>query len=238
MLRRVQESPLWTARNRVIAAGAKPAPRPRGGSPARVIFAKRWRGLVLFGSAIVFTASAPYYLTTGILPTVFKTSFDLPQNQASLFVIINVIGSAVIAVLCGHLSQHVGRRPVFVWAGAGCLILIPGLYWLMQAAFADAPALILVCSAVMVVLSGAVSAPLIIFLNETFPTEIRSTATAFAWNIGYGLSGLMPTVVTAISARTGNLVNVIVVSAIVIGLALLALLFGAKETRGRMDAEG
>ncbi len=233
VVQRTEESPLWKAgQNAIRAKGALTTTNP---TPVRDLFSKRWRKPMLITAAIVFAGSAPYYLTTGILPTVFKTHLHLPQSQASLFLIINVFGSALVAVLCGHLSQHVGRKPVFLWSGLGCLVLIPGLYWLIEYVLSDQPAWILVASAVMVMLSGAISAPLIIFLNETFPTEIRSTATAFSWNVGYGLSGMMPTVVTAISAETGNIIIVLIALSAVISAIFMVLVFGSTETKGRLQ---
>ncbi|WP_230748388.1 MFS transporter [Brevibacterium sp. CCUG 69071] len=232
VVRRTEESPLWEASRRAeTAADAPTVPK----TPIRGLFSRQWRGRMLLTAAIVFSASAPYYLTTGILPTVFKSHFHLPQDQASLFVIINVLGSAMVAVLCGHISQHVGRKPVFIWSGIGCLILIPGLYWTLDNVLADQPASILVASAVMVMISGAISAPLIIFLNETFPTHIRSTATAFSWNVGYGLSGMMPTVVTAVSAETGNIITVLIVLSTAISAVFLMLMFTSGETKGRLQ---
>ncbi|MFJ7238838.1 MFS transporter [Streptomyces olivaceus] len=229
ILRRTEESPAWVARQ------AKPTSsqeRPTK-SPVRVLFSQRWRTLVVLTSAIVFTASAPYYLTTGILPTVYKQVLGLSQDAASLFLIINVTLSAAVAALCGHLSQRVGRRRVFLVSGVACLVLLPTLYLVMMARPAEW--LLLACGALMVMASGAISAPLIIFINELFPTEIRSTATAFAWSIGYGLSGLLPTLVTALSGSLDRVIPVLAVSATITAVGFLLLIARTKETRGALS---
>lgn len=231
MLRTTEESPLW----RRAQAAKTTADAPR--HPGRALFSTRWRGLVATSALIVFTASAPYYLTTGILPTVYKEVFRLDQDIASSFVIINVVGSALVAAVCGHLSQHVGRRKVFLAAGTACLVLIPGLYALLLALDAPGDAIVLTCSAVMVMASGAVTAPLIIFLNERFPTEIRSTATAFTWNIGYGLSGMVPTFVTAVSADDAAIVPTLIGTSLVLALVFLTLIVRATETRGALTGQ-
>ncbi|ALL77755.1 hypothetical protein AD006_25050 [Pseudonocardia sp. EC080610-09] len=228
VLLRVEESPAWVAR-RAGAAG-----RPADPSPVRALFSARWRMLVLTTIVIVFTASAPYYLTTGILPTVYKQSLGLSQQAASAFLIINVVLSAAVAVVCGHLSQRVGRRPVFVASGIACLVCIPGLYLVMSGRPSDW--VLLLCGAVMVMTSGAISAPLIIFVNELFPTEVRSTATAFSWNVGYGLSGMLPTFVTAVSSGPGAIIPVLIVTSLVIAAGFLLMMVRTRETRGALDA--
>lgn len=229
MVRRTPESPLWARRRAELAYE-----RLR---PGRAIFTARWRAMVVTSAAIVLTASAPYYLTTGILPTVYKTVFQLPQETASTFVIINVVGSAIVAAVCGHLSQRVGRRTVFLYAGLAGLVTIPGLYAVMWAADRPSAGMLLACGAVMVMASGATSAPLIIFLNERFPTEVRSSATAFTWNVGYGLSGMVPTLVTAVSAGVAGVIPTLIVLSFVVTAAFVVLVATAKETRGRLEGD-
>ncbi|PKW14336.1 MFS transporter [Saccharopolyspora spinosa] len=227
VLRRVEESPTWLARH-VVRASAVSRVRP-----GRALFSRRWRAVTLASVTIVFTASAPYYLTTGILPTVYKQVLMMSQDSASLFLIVNVVGSAAVAVACGHLSQRVGRRKVFLVSGAASLVLIPAMYFVMSTRPADW--LLLVCGAVMVMVSGAISAPLIIFVNELFPTEIRSTATAFSWNVGYGLSGMLPTVVTAVSVNASAIIPTLIVISVVLSVIFLALTLRARETRGALN---
>ncbi|MBK1783631.1 MFS transporter [Prauserella cavernicola] len=227
VLRRVEESPAWVARN---AARDTSAAKIR---PGRALFSRQWRTVTLAAVAIVFTASAPYYLTTGILPTVYKQVLNMSQDSASLFLIVNVVLSAAVAVVCGHLSQRVGRRKVFLVSGTACLVLIPGLYLVMSTGPGEW--LLLVCGALMVMASGAISAPLIIFVNELFPTEIRSTATAFSWNVGYGLSGMLPTLVTGISAGVSSIIPTLIAVSAVLSVVFLILTVRAKETRGALN---
>lgn len=234
VLRRVEESPAWVARRAAAHRDGATSPRTAEPSPVRALFSARWRMLTLTTITIVFTASAPYYLTTGILPTVYKQSLGLSQQAASTFLIINVVLSAAVAVVCGHLSQRVGRRPVFVFSGVVCLVFIPGLYLVMASRPADW--VLLLCGALMVMASGAISAPLIIFINELFPTEVRSTATAFSWNVGYGLSGMLPTFVTAVSAGPETVIPVLIGTSLVIAAGFLLMMVRTRETRGALEA--
>ena len=42
-------------------------------------------------------------------------------------------------------------------------------------------------------------APVLIFLNERFPTAMRATGTGLSWNIGFAVGGMMPTFVSLAS---------------------------------------
>jgi MFS transporter, MHS family, proline/betaine transporter len=46
---------------------------------------------------------------------------------------------------------------------------------------------------------GSLFFPLLIFLNERFPTAIRATGTGLSWNIGFAIGGMMPTFVSLFS---------------------------------------
>ena len=47
-------------------------------------------------------------------------------------------------------------------------------------------------------------APILIFLNERFPTAVRSSGTGLSWNIGFALGGMMPTFVSLASPTTAD----------------------------------
>jgi hypothetical protein len=48
-------------------------------------------------------------------------------------------------------------------------------------------------------------APVLIFLNERFPTALRATGTGLSWNIGFALGGMMPTFVSLASGGTAQI---------------------------------
>ena len=54
-------------------------------------------------------------------------------------------------------------------------------------------------------LGNAGYAPILIFLNERFPTEIRASGTGLSWNIGFALGGMMPTFVSLASASPAQI---------------------------------
>jgi hypothetical protein len=77
-------------------------------------------------------------------------------------------------------------------------------------------------------------APLVIVLNERFPTEIRSSGTAISWNIGFAIGGSMPTLVSLLATQVGLLpATLATVSALVSAVYLVVVLM-MPETKGAM----
>ena len=77
-------------------------------------------------------------------------------------------------------------------------------------------------------------APLLIFLNERFPTALRASGTGLSWNIGFAIGGLMPTFVSLAAGSTQNLPYTLAI--FVFGISVLFLI-GAlviPETRGNL----
>ena len=48
-------------------------------------------------------------------------------------------------------------------------------------------------------------APVLIFLNERFPTELRASGTGLSWNIGFAFGGMMPTFVSLVERGTAEI---------------------------------
>jgi hypothetical protein len=81
-------------------------------------------------------------------------------------------------------------------------------------------------------LANAGYAPVLIFLNERFPTALRASGTGLSWNIGFALGGMMPTFVSLASAGTAQIPMSL---AIFSAATFTVYLFGAlvtPETKG------
>ena len=82
-------------------------------------------------------------------------------------------------------------------------------------------------------IGGAAIAPIMIFLNERFSTDLRASGTGLSWNIGFALGGTMPTFVSLASATPAQIPTVLAVFTGVIGLIYLIGAVVIPETRGR-----
>jgi len=78
--------------------------------------------------------------------------------------------------------------------------------------------------------------PLLIFLNERFPTAIRATGTGLSWNIGFAIGGLMPTFVSLASPTPAAVPVTLAVFLAAISVIFLVGALIVPETLGKLDA--
>lgn len=227
---RLEESPFWKeqqARRAARRAAGKQA------SPLRTLFSPPHRRVMLVNIILTTTSGAGYYLCSGYMPTFFKVVKHLPNDVTSTILMTTGLLSMVAAVAIGALSERIGRRPTFIGAGFVRLFSLPVLYLLMTQT-SSVP--LLWCYALLLsIVGGATYAPLLIFLNERFPTSIRASGTGLSWNIGFALGGMMPTFVSLFATDVSALP--VTLSWFLFAIAVLFLVgaFIVPETRGNLE---
>ncbi|CAM3177205.1 MFS transporter [Prescottella defluvii] len=220
--RRTEESPLWQ--------GKSDGPAVRK-SPLREVFGPRYRATTLLNIALTAGGATAYYLTVGFFPTFFGKNLGLDKSTSAVVLVIANLGIIAGGVLGGHLSDRIGRRAVFLWFGIPNVILLPVLYLWLASLSADAVVLVTIVATVMALLVLMSSAPILIFLNERFPTGIRATGTGLCWNFGYAIGGVTPAIVTAVSPEVSDIpMRLSIAMAIACVIFVIAAL-RARETR-------
>jgi MHS family proline/betaine transporter-like MFS transporter len=199
VFRGLEESPYFREQQRRKAAAKATALA----SPVKTIFGGAYRNVLLINLLITFGGGAGYYLTSGYLPSLLKLVNHLP-NDVSSAILIGASGSALVsAVLIGALSDFIGRKKTFLLVGICTIVLLP-LCYLSLAKATDTTAVAFYALAIAFV-GNAGYAPVLIFLNERFPTELRATGTGLSWNMGFALGGMMPTFVSLASSGTAGI---------------------------------
>lgn len=221
----LEESPLWKQ-----AQAAKGGKAPIS-HPVRVLFSAKYRGILLVNILLTIGGGSAYYLTSGYLPTFLKIVVKASPTDAAFILMASSAGVIVSSVISGHLSTLIGRRRTFLLMGAISLFAFPMLYQSM--AHSDSVMQLGVQAVALSMLGCAGFAPILIFLNERFPTEIRATGTGLSWNIGFAIGGMMPTVASLIAATPADLPQTL---GILLGIVTVIYLIGAlivPETRGK-----
>lgn len=226
----IEESPVWARLQKQKAA--------RGTaeiiqSPIRTLFSRQYRGILLVNLLLSTGGGAGYYLTSGYLPAFLKVVTGVSNQDASLILIAGSLVAIVSAVSVGHLSTVFGRRKAFIGIGILRLVLLPVCFLLMARATGNVMQ-IAGWAMLLTFLGNGGYAPLLIFLNERFPTALRSTGTGLSWNIGFALGGMMPSLVSLASPTTQSLPAVL--SVFLVGISVLFLVGAvvAPETRGNL----
>ncbi|MCY1265178.1 Proline/betaine transporter [compost metagenome] len=167
----------------------------------QVLREQRRAVLVTMGSCIYGTVA--FYVVLVNMPTFAHKQLGLPLDQVFMVQMLAVALMTVIIPFAGALSDRIGRRPVLL---AGCLSFFLLVYPLM-AWVAEAPSLerltlmqLLLCAMIGVSYGPAPTA-----VAEQFPTRVRSTGLALAYNVAVMLfGGFAPFIVTWLTRVAGT----------------------------------
>ncbi|MBX5490795.1 MAG: MFS transporter [Chloroflexi bacterium] len=225
VFRSVEESPFWVELERKRQRGTRP--------PLKELVSPTYRSVLLLNLLIVAGAGTQYYLTSGYLPTFLNVVNRLPGTAAGPILIAGSLVVIIATALFGALSEAIGRKRTMLATGVVNLFVIPWAYLQLRDLREDALGAIAVYVLVLSFFGNAAYAPVLIFLNERFPTAIRASGTALSWNIGFAIGGIMPTFATGLARQVAALPISIVL--FLIGAILIYLLGNAvsPETRGR-----
>jgi MHS family proline/betaine transporter-like MFS transporter len=225
VFRAVQESPIWALQER--RAGTRRA-------PLKTLFSGEYLPIFLLCLMISTGAGTQYYLTTGYLPTFLDVINGVPKNVEARVLIVSSLVVVVAAPLVGHVSQLIGRKKTFIIAETASVIAIPLSYLQLSRLGEDSLGWILFYAATLAFFGKVAYAPLIIFLNERFPTDIRASGTGLNWNIGFAIGGVMPVFVALTSPTTEDIPSRLLIFLVVAGLLFLAGSILNPETRGNL----
>ena len=230
----LEESPVWKVMDAKRAAvKASTVAITRTSSPLRTLFTSEYRNVLLVNLLITAGGGASYYLTSGFMPTLLKVVAKLPNQTNSVILIVASLCAILASLLVGTLSNWLGRRLTFRLVGAANLVLLPTLFLAMPSATSVTQ--IAMYAVGLCFLGNAIYAPILIFLNERFPTAMRASGTGLSWNLGFAIGGTMP---AWVSLASGGAANLPMTLAIFSGVITVVFLVGAMvipETRGQFD---
>lgn len=221
-------------------------------SPFSVTMKHHWRP-TLAGTFIMLATYVLFYLMTSFTLTYGTTASSVEQGQATAkaagktfnaegfvpglgidrptfltMLIIGVVFFGIFTVVSGPLAEKYGRRKFLIWVTIG--ILIFGLAWTLF--FGPGQAAAMAGLIVGFTLMGLTFGPMASYLPELFPSNVRYTGSAVAYNLS-SVIGAAPASFVAIalwSAGNGSTTGVGIYLAIAAVLTLVAL-FLTRDTK-------
>jgi len=177
---------------------------------------------------------AAYLITYGLtvwLPTIYRTVFKLPLEQALQYGLMTQVVGLLGTLTCALTIDYFGRRRWFALAFAGAAAALGALWFLG----ASSPERVLVFVGAAFFCSSVLSIGVYLYTPELYPTRARAVGVgvATAWLRLASMIG--PTVVGLMV--TGGLENVFLAFGAVAALAAIITALFAVETKGRVLEE-
>lgn len=233
VLAKVEESPLWAAEQE--RAKNDPVSAPIKRMRFKDLATGRYRKILLINIAVAAGAGAQYYLTSGFLPTLLDSVMGMSASSRGTVLLVASLVVVVAATAAGELSERIGRRKTMLGIGAVNLVALPVITLTLVKVDPSNTTAVLLLACLLAFLANAAYAPVMIFLNERYPTALRSRGTAVSWNTGFMLGGLTPTFVNLLSPEIGDVpgrLALFILGSVVIFLVAVGI---SPETRGNLD---
>lgn len=174
-------------------------------APQPVSFAEiargHWRSL-LSCVGLVIATNVTYYMLLTYIPSYLSHNLHYPEDHGILIIIVVMLGMLFVQPVIGLLSDRFGRRPFVIGGSIGLLLLAVPCFMLITSG-----SLVLIFAGLLVlaVLLNAFTGVMASSLPAMFPTKIRYSALAIAFNISVLIAGLTPTLSAWLVEVTQNL---------------------------------
>ncbi|MDH4584702.1 MFS transporter [Pseudomonas sp. BN415] len=167
----------------------------------RVVREHRRAVLATMGGTISGTVA--FYVVLVNMPTFAHKQLGLPLDQVFMVQMLAVALMTIIIPLSGALSDRIGRRPVLFGGTLAFFLLVYPLFsWVAQAPSLER---LLVMQLLLCSMIGVSYGPAPTAVAEQFPTRVRSTGLAFAYNVAVMLfGGFAPFIVTWLTQVGGT----------------------------------
>src|ERR1700730_7793377 len=211
--RRVPESPSW---DRTAAA--------RSGTLS--ILTSHWR-LGLYAVVLMTAFNFFSHGTQDLYPTFLQVQHGLSPHAVATIAAIYNVGAILGGILCGSLSERIGRRRMIVIAALLSLPVLP--LW----AFSDSPVLLAMGAFLMQFMVQGAWGVIPVHLNELSPDEARGTFPGLVYQLGNLLASANATIQAGIATHFGGnygLALALVAGSVAIIIAVLTSL--GDEAKG------
>lgn len=193
------------------------------------IFKRQVRRTTLLASLLSLGTQGAAFAISNYLTAFLTLERGMSVSMAGTCVMFNSLGGFFGFLVNAYVSDHVGRRGAFRLFGAG-FILTASIY--LFAPLGNSAAVLIPAGFIYGFFQFGIYASFGPYFTELFPTEVRATGQAFAYNLGRGTSALFITGV-ALLAKSLPLSAAMATLAIAsMACSIIATLF-LPETAGR-----
>ena len=165
------------------------------------IATKHWRSL-LTCIGLVIATNVTYYMLLTYMPSYLSHNLHYSEDHGVLIIIAIMIGMLFVQPVMGLLSDRFGRRPFVLLGSVALFVLaIPAFILINSNVIGLIFAGLLMLAVILNCFTGVMAST----LPAMFPTHIRYSALAAAFNISVLVAGLTPTLAASLVESTQNL---------------------------------
>jgi MHS family proline/betaine transporter-like MFS transporter len=136
------------------------------------------------------------------MPSYLSHNLHYSENHGVMIIIAIMVGMLFVQPFIGMISDRIGRRPFIVCGSIGLLLLaIPAFMLINSGKIGLIFSGLLILAVVLNFFIGVMAST----LPAMFPTHIRYSALASAFNVSVLIAGLTPTAVAWLVESTNNL---------------------------------
>ena len=162
---------------------------------------KHWRSLMTCIGVVAVT-NVTYYMLLTYMPSYLSHNLHYSENRGVLIIIAIMVGMLFVQPLIGFVSDKIGRKPFIVVGSIGLFILaIPAFMLINSGKIGLIFAGLLMLAVLLNFFIGVMAST----LPAMFPTHLRYSALAAAFNVSVLIAGLTPTVVAWLVESTNDL---------------------------------
>ncbi|MBS4086548.1 glycine betaine/L-proline transporter ProP [Pseudomonas rustica] len=162
---------------------------------------KYWRSLMTCVGVVVVT-NVTYYMLLTYMPSYLSHNLHYSENRGVLIIIAIMVGMLFVQPAIGFISDKIGRKPFIVVGSIGLFILaIPAFMLINSGKIGLIFSGLLMLAVLLNFFIGVMAST----LPAMFPTHIRYSALAAAFNISVLIAGLTPTIVAWLVESTNDL---------------------------------
>ncbi|MEF2978362.1 MFS transporter [Subtercola sp. YIM 133946] len=204
-------------------------------APLKVLFADHWHAVIRVICAALIAAPSTVF-------TVYALSYAVNQKHldATTMLVVGVLANVAALVsipLWARLSDRIGRKPVFIGGSIGIAITMLAYLWAIS--IGNYPLIFVFGILMFGIVYTATSAVWPAFYGEMFPTSVRLSGTAFGTQIGFAISGFVPTIAAAVAGNSDYAWLIVAgIIAVVVLINIVAVATGRETYRTPMAELG
>jgi MFS transporter, MHS family, proline/betaine transporter len=150
----------------------------------------------------VVATNVTYYMLLTYMPSYLSHNLHYSEDRGVLIIIAIMVGMLFVQPLIGFISDKIGRKPFIIVGSIALFVLaIPAFMLINSGKIGVIFAGLLILAVVLNFFIGVMAST----LPAMFPTHIRYSALASAFNVSVLIAGLTPTLAAWLVETTNNL---------------------------------